>query len=439
MKRLATALVLVAALSLAIHYALGHRSGARGITLTVWSMEADEPAKVAFRELAAQDLERAHPGVHVKFTWYDMDGLTTSLHTALPAGQGPDVFYLEPDQTDYITYGFIAPLDGLVNWSNIYCWARQAWMLGGKTWAAPQEVYTNELYYNKELMRKLGASLPPRGQFSQAQFLDLVRKARAAGITPIAQGVGDRDFPGAYIVTQALLHKLGLHDYGELFHGKLSFQDPRVLEVFQWVKDLIDAGAYPKDFMTLRLSESMYYFYQRPGALMLPMGSWYVGWAFVSAADGGEPKDFPLGIMQFPAMDGGACNECKTRSVGASFAIDAESRHKKLAAEFLNDMSTPAMGQRWIETVHLQTAVKARLPSAAGAYGGYFKQLMERQQGEKYFFGDPTDFLHGRCLDAFTQIMNTAFPAGLVPVDRATKMMNRACYQNFGREKRGSK
>ena len=29
---------------------------------------------------------------------------------ALPAGQGPDVFYLEPDQTEYITAGFIVPL-----------------------------------------------------------------------------------------------------------------------------------------------------------------------------------------------------------------------------------------------------------------------------------------------------------------------------------------
>ena len=34
---------------------------------------------------------------------------------------------------------------------------------------------------------------------------------------------------------------------------------------------------------------------------------------------GGQPQTFPLGIMQFPAMDGGACNECKTSGIGASF------------------------------------------------------------------------------------------------------------------------
>ena len=161
-------------------------------------------------------------------------------------------------------------------------------------------------------LAKLGVALPANGQFDQAQFLDLVKKARAAGITPIAQGVGDRPYPGAYILGEALLRKLGTDDYGKLLAGKLSFEDPRVVDVFTWVKQLVDAGAYPKNFMTLKLGESHYYFYQKPGALMFPMGSFYTGRAFVPVDKGGQPQDFPLGIMQFPAMDGGACNECKT-------------------------------------------------------------------------------------------------------------------------------
>jgi multiple sugar transport system substrate-binding protein len=84
------------------------RALAEDTTLTVWSHEADEPAKVAFRELAARNLEKSHPGVHVKITWYEKNGLYTALKTALPAGQGPDVFYLEPDQTEYITKGMTA-------------------------------------------------------------------------------------------------------------------------------------------------------------------------------------------------------------------------------------------------------------------------------------------------------------------------------------------
>ena len=415
----------------ALLLALGAGPAARAddVTLTVWSHEADEPAKVALREKAARNLEASHPGVHVKITWYEKDGLSAALKTALPAGQGPDVFYLEPDQTDYIASGYIVPLDKLVDWNNIYDWARQVWTHDGKAWGMPQEAYTVELYYNKDTLAKLGVALPATAQFTQGQFLDLVKKARAAGMTPIAQGVGDRPYPGAYVLAESLLRKLGTDDYGKLLNGQLSFEDPRVVAVFTWVKQLVDAGAYPKNFMTLKLGESHHYFYQKPGSLMFPMGSFYTGRAFVPVDQGGQSPDFPLGVMQFPAMDGGACNACKTIAVGASFAINAASKHQDLAAEYLNALSTPEIGKQWIETIYLQTAVKTGASEFSGPYAGYFKELMQRQEGAKYFTGMPIDILQGQCKDTFAQVMNSGFPGGLMSVDEAVKTMNQGCFK----------
>jgi multiple sugar transport system substrate-binding protein len=422
---------LVAALAAAATASGGGQSAvAEDVTITVWSHEADEPAKVAFRETAAKNLEKAHPGLQVKITWYEKNALYAALKTALPAGQGPDVFYLEPDQTEYITNGYIIPLDNLVDWSNINDWARAVWTHDGKTWGLPQEAYTNEIYYNKDTLAKLGVTLPESGQLTQAQFLDVVKKAKAAGITPIGQGVGDRPYPGAYILQEALLHELGADDYGKLLDGKLSFEDPRVVGVFKWVKELVDAGAYPKNFMTLKLGESHYYFYQKPGSLMLPMGSWYTGRAFVPVDKGGQPPDFPLGIMKFAAMDGGACNQCETLGIGASFAINAASKHPKEAAEYLNAMSTPEMGKMWLETIYLQTAVKTGDTSFTGPYAAYFTELMKRQEGAKYFVGMPLDHMQGECKDTFSQVMNSGFPGGLLSVDDAISMMNQACYKS---------
>ena len=229
----------VIGMAMAAGVAYGHPASAEDVTLTVWSHEADEPAKVAFREMAARAVEATHPGVQVKIVWYDKDGLYSALKTALPAGQGPDVFYMEPDQTEYITNGYLEPLDGLVDWSTINDWARAVWTHDGKTWGLPQEAYTDELYYNKDLLAKLGGVLPDNGQLTEEQFLDLVKKARATDIVPIAQGVGDRPYPGAYIVSEAILRKLGTEDYGKLLHGELSFSDPRIVEVLDWVKQLV--------------------------------------------------------------------------------------------------------------------------------------------------------------------------------------------------------
>jgi multiple sugar transport system substrate-binding protein len=397
-------------------------------TITMWSHEADEPAKVAWREKAARNFEAKNPGVKVKITWYDKPALNAALKAALRAGQGPDIFYAEPDQSEYITNGFALPLDDLVNWGNIYDWARAVWTSNGKTYGLPQEAYTIELYYNKELMKKIGVTLPPNGQVGQAQFLDIVKKSNAAGITPISQGVGDRPYPGVYMSEEALLRKLGKDDYGKLLAGKLSYKDPRVVEALTFVKELVDASAYPKSFATLKLGESHYYFPPKPGALMFPMGSFYTGRAFVPPDKGGQPEGFPLGIMSFPAMDRAACNQCKTLTIGASFILNAASKNVKLAAGMLNEMATPEMGTLWLGTILLQTAIKSDASKVTGPYAEYFRELADRNKDAVYFIGIPRDHLEGKCRDAFTQVLNNAFPGGLLTVDKAVDMLNQGCY-----------
>jgi multiple sugar transport system substrate-binding protein len=403
---------------------------AEDVTITVWSHEADEPAKVAFRNKVGADLEKSHPGLHVKITWYEKDGLYTALRTALPAGRGPDVFYLEPDQKhQYVSAGYLMPLDNLVNWNAIYPWAREVWQENGKTWGVPQEVNDNVIFYNKDWLAKLGVTVPANGQLTQAAFLDLITKATAAGMVPVSQGVGDRPYPGAYILEETLLHKLGKDDYAKLWAGKLSFEDPRVVAVFTWVKQLADAGAYPKDFLTMKLGESFYYFYSKPGALLFPMGSFYSGRAFAPTESGGEPANFPLGVMLYPAMDGGACNACVTAGIGSSFVVSAASKHPKEAALFLDAMSTPASTDAWINEVYEPAAMKTDTKGFSGPHAPYLNAVMASQQGADYFIGMPLDVItNGKCADAFKQVMNSAFPGGLLAVDKAVKSMNDACY-----------
>ena len=182
----------------------GVHSALAETTLTLWSHEADEAAKVAWAETAARNFEKKNPGVTVKMTWYQKEALNAALKAALRAGQGPDILYTEPDQTEYIDNGFLLPLNDFIDWNNVEAWAREAWTHNGKVYGLPKEAYTIELYYNKDWMKKLGVNLPANGQVSQAEFLQIVKKAVAAGMTPIAQGVGDRPFPGAYLTHEAV-------------------------------------------------------------------------------------------------------------------------------------------------------------------------------------------------------------------------------------------
>ena len=224
--------------------------------LTLWSHWADHDSKRAFVEGAARAFEKATPGVTVKVSWYEKQALHAALKTALLAGEGPDIFYAEPNQSEYVENNLLYDLSKALNWDNIEPWAKLGWTYKGGVYGLPLEAWTIEMYYNKKMLADLGFKLPANQQFGQAEFLELVKKARAAGTTPIALGVGDRDFPGAFLTHEALLKRLGYDDYDKLLKGQLSWSDPRVREALAFVKQVIDAQALPSSFSTLKLGES---------------------------------------------------------------------------------------------------------------------------------------------------------------------------------------
>ena len=134
----------------------------------MWSHWAAEVAKRAYVEDAAKRFEASRPGVKIKITWYEKSALYAALKTALRAGQAPDVFYAEPDQTEYIDNQLLADLSTGINWANVEPWAKTVWTFGKGVYGFPLEASTVEVYYNTKLMADLGVTVPANGQFDQA-------------------------------------------------------------------------------------------------------------------------------------------------------------------------------------------------------------------------------------------------------------------------------
>ncbi len=402
---------------------------ARAATITMWSNWPDEPAKKQWVTDRVAEFEHASPQCSVKLSFIPKADEYTQAKSAVRTGQAPDVFYMEPDEPEFVTGGYLAPLDDVIDVASLNDWAKQAWSYKGHVYAVPAEAYTVEVFYNRDLLKKLGVTLPDSAQLSQDGFADMVRKATAAGVTAVSSSAGDRPFPGAFLSYEALLHKLGREDYGRLLDGTLSYKDPRVLAALTWFKGIVDAGAFPRSFATLKLGESHYYFYQKPGAVTFPDASWYTGRAFAAPDAGGQPAGFPLGIMQAPAMSDGACPTCKTLSVGGSFVMYSRSRNKECAGALLKSMATVENGTRWVEQVSLQSGIRSDVSRIHSSHADYFTELNARDKDAQFFLGTPLLHLRGRCAETFAQVMNTALPAGLISVDDATTQMDQACHR----------
>jgi multiple sugar transport system substrate-binding protein len=155
-------------------------------------------------------------------------------------------------------------------------------------------------------------------------------------------------------------------------------------------------------------------------------GSWYTSRAFNPTDQGGQPANFPLGIMKFPSIPGAACNECRTIAVGGSYVGNAATKQPKQVIAFLNSFANPEMGNRWLEKVLVQTGIKVDYSKIGGPHAAYFRELAATSQGAKYYFGIPIQVLQGKPKEVFTQVFNNAFPAGTISVEDAVKQMNAA-------------
>jgi multiple sugar transport system substrate-binding protein len=392
------------------------------IEVSLWTHWAAEKIKRDFVEDAIKRFEEKNPGVKIKASWYEKTALYAALKTALRAGQAPDIFYAEPDQTEYMENGFLLDLSEL-NWNNIEPWAKTAWSYKGKPYGFPLEASTVELYYNRKMMDELGVQVPASTQLSAEAFETVVKKAKAKGWTPMSLGVGDRPFPGAYLTHEALLQKLGTDDYDKLLKSKLPWSDPRVVDTLKWLRGLIDAGLLPASFTSLKLGEAHTYFHTNPGAVMFLNGSWYTSRAFNPPDKGGQPQDFALGIMKFPAVPGAACPNCRTLSVQGSYVANADTKRKKEVVAFLNSMADEEAGNRWLAQVLVQTGIKSDPSKITGPNAEYFKMLAATNKDAVYYFGAPTQVMQGKSREVFTQVINNAFPAGTITVDDAVRQL----------------
>ena len=401
-------------------------AAAQTTELTLWSHWSAELPKRSFVEAAIKDFEAANPNIKIKATWYEKNALYAALKTALRAGQAPDIFYAEPDQVEYMDNGFLLDLSSL-EWGAVEPWAKEAWTYKGKPYGLPLEAWTVEVYYNKDVLADLGVSLPDNLQLSPDGFLEMIEKAKAKGITPMSLGVGDRPFPGAHLAHEALLKKLGVADYSKLLAGELGWSDARVVETLTWLRSLTDAGLLPPTFTTMKLTEAHIYFHTKPGALTFVNGSWYTSRAFNPPDKGGQPDGFPLGIMQFPAVPGAVCNECRTIAVGGSYVANADSQHPDQVIAFFNSFLTPEVGNRWLDNVKVQTGIKADPSKMTDARAAdYFSMIAKTNAGAKYHFGIPIQVMSGKPKEVFTQIVNNALPAGNISVEDAVAQLDAA-------------
>ena len=179
------------------------------VTITWWHISTADNHKAAFQKMA-DDYTAAHPNVTIEITVLENEAFKTKMTTVMQGGTPPDIFQSWGGgvMNDYANAGLLQDITPALDanggaWRNSFATgALGVYSYKGKNYGVPWDMGMIGFWYNKDLFAKAKIANPPA---TWTEFLDDVKALKAAGITPIALGEGDK-WPGmhmwAYLVTR---------------------------------------------------------------------------------------------------------------------------------------------------------------------------------------------------------------------------------------------
>jgi len=266
------------------------------------------PKIIAIWQEAAQNYEKAHPGVKIQFNYLENEAFKAKLPTLLQSKDRPSAFHSWGGGVMYeqVESGICQDITAAASEGGFadtfYPATIQNFTVEGKLYGLPNDLGPIVFWYNKELCQKAGID-PTKIQYWE-DFVDAVKKCLAAGVTPIAVGGKDK-WPLHFYPTFLMMRILGKEGMQAVYENKNGgFTSPEVLKAFQLYKEFAALQPFQKGYLANTYAESAGTFHDGKAAFHL-MGTWDLVDGRVNAADKKGLPDEKMGWIFFPEIKGG--------------------------------------------------------------------------------------------------------------------------------------
>ena len=278
------------------------------------------------------EFKKANPDVVFENNLIVQTNYFSTIRQLVAAGETPDIIMGQPSQyPDIIDTGFIKDLTGaaFIKSAGLTKGDINDSSYKGKMYAFPFDFKSYGVFYNKEIFKKLGLSVPK----THAELITISEKIKAAGIDPFIRCYADQVFPDIEVRAYfwATLIKSGQTDaWAQLMAGKKKFSDypewTKALEL--WTQRMKFSRI---DDMANDQSKSYDLFVGGKGA-MCYQGTWSSGDIMAR-----NPK-FDIGFFAIPT-DKGPGSFCL--QVDDLFMVNGQSAGGKIAQKFMEFCMTP--------------------------------------------------------------------------------------------------
>jgi len=306
-------------------------SGKEKVVLRMGSWRMDDVAQM---EAVLAEFTKTHPGIEILFQPTNPPDYNATLRLQLESGTGPDIMYARSYATGIQLFedGYLSDLTSLPGLDTTYSEGNRApWMTkDGKNFAIPFTAVSHGVFYNKDIFKELGLSIPE----SWSDFLSVCKKIKAAGYIPVANSLGDEWDINEVVFMNLAPNFIGGRE-GRLAYdeGKTPFNDKKVVALFQAMASL--APYLPEGFEALTYNDSNALFATGQAAMYFD-GSWTLG----TFSD----VDFDWGVFAPPAPDGQKVHYICFHP-DAGMAINSSTKYPEEAKIFLEWLGSPEGAQ----------------------------------------------------------------------------------------------
>jgi xylobiose transport system substrate-binding protein len=336
----------------------GGSGGDGGGTLTAY-VYGDDAVKV--QEAAVKEFNKTSK-VKVKLVPVPGTEYVNKLRSAMGSPSAPDIFFnwgggsIKPyvDANQLVDLTSTVKNDATLK-AGFLPSIVTAGGLDGKTYGIPMRgMQPVMLFYNKSLFAENNIEPPKTWEDLQKAITTFKSK----GITPFALGGSDK-WP-ELMWMEYLLDRIGGPDvFRKIQNGDTSgWGDPAVLKTAQTVKQLVDDGAFGKNFNSVDYGNGGAPTLLNKGkAAMHLMGSWEYSTQLGKAPEFAK-KD--LGWTAFPTVTGGAGDAANVVGNPTNYwSVNARTKHKDEAIAFLKTMASKTYAQALVDNGDVPTTSNA--------------------------------------------------------------------------------
>jgi raffinose/stachyose/melibiose transport system substrate-binding protein len=323
-------------------------------TLVVWDQFFPASQDTLMKELITQ-FEKEHDCV-IQRTLYDTESLRTTLRSALASGTGPDIFYYDAGPAflgAFANAGLVYDLTSAYaskGWNNtLASWTVERTTYNGKKWGVPHEIEFTCLYYNKEIVRRLGfeskiVKIPGSTDLytftSFQDYLDLLTAAKKDGTIALSLGMRGNPGYGGHLFSYLATVCAGKDKIDNILFGNGSWEDPAIIQALTYFQNFEKEGFYTPSPNSVSYDETNALFFG--GRIVTnPAGTWLIADILDQVSN---PDN--IGLLLLPSASGQPV--AAASGIGSCFSVAASTKNPALAVDFLDFITNKISAEKWI-------------------------------------------------------------------------------------------